>query len=118
MAITISYPIGAPTVTLTIPGSGWDEPSGYLSSDDIVRAIDGTLRSLRTFRKRRKALKWDYLTLAQKVSLETLYAWGQAFTFADAVDTANQFDALFMSAPEFQQIASGAWAGSGEIEEI
>lgn len=119
MGITISYPIGAGSpIVLTLPGSNWDEDSGFIFADDICRTFDGTMNGYRAYRKRFKILAWEYLTLAQKNAVETLFAWGGPFLFADAVDTANQFSARMVEAPSFRQIAYGYWAGGVRIEEI
>ena len=119
MAITIVYPVGDPApVTLTLPGSSWGEESGYCIADDIKRAIDGSLFSTLAFRKRHKLLKWDYLTYAQKASLELLFSVGCPFTFADVVDTDNQFTALMVGVPVFRQEAYGYWSGDVEVQEI
>ena len=119
MAITMIYPVGAvDQVTLTLPGSNYENPSGYLPADDIVRAFDGTLLSYRNYLKRTKTLKWEYLTPTQKIGLEDLYAFGCSFTFADSEDAANQFVALMMSAPQMQQDCHGVWSGEVEVQEI
>jgi hypothetical protein len=119
MGITITYPVdsGSPIV-LSIPGASWGEESGYIFADDIVRTLDGTLNSYRAFKKRRKALAWEYLTTAQKTSLETLFAYGGPFIFADAVDVDNQFTALMVEVPAFIQDALGYWSGSVQVEMI
>jgi len=119
MAITITYPLDdlAP-ITLTLPGSSFEEPSGYITSDDIKRSLDGTLQSYRPFNKRRKALKWEYLTQAQKEGLDALWLYAGPFTFSDAVDLDNAFTALFMSAPDLLQIFVNGWAGTVEVQEI
>ena len=62
--------------------------------------------------------RWDYLTAAQKHSLEELFSFGCPFTFADSEDPVNQFDALMMAAPQVRQIWKGAWEGEVEIQEI
>jgi hypothetical protein len=118
MAITITYPLGTPEVTLTLPGSNWGEDSGFNFADDINRTLDGTMNAYRAYKKRFKVLAWEYLTLTQKNALETLFAWGGAFTFADTVDVANQFNAQMVEAPAFKQEAYGYWAGGVRIEEI
>ena len=119
MAITIVFPADtSPQLTLTLPSSNWGEESGFIFTDDIQRAIDGTMNSYRSYRKRRKALKWDYLTPTQKSNLEDLYAFACPFTFADSVDLANQFTAFMIAAPIFRQVANGFWEGEVEVQEI
>jgi hypothetical protein len=119
MAITMIYPIGSSDqVTLILPGSNWENPAGYLSADDINRAFDGTLLSYRNYLKRTKSLKWEYLTPTQKAGLETIFAYGGPFSFADYEDSDNQFTALMMSAPQFQPVARGIWSGEVEVQEI
>lgn len=119
MAIIITYPIGSSSqVTLSLPGSNWGEPSGFLSCDDVVRSLDGTLNSYRSFRKRHKNLKWDYLTPDQKVGLENLYAFGGPFNFADDTDLDNQFVAFMPVAPNLQQVVYGCWEGDVEVQEV
>jgi len=118
MPITIIYPLTGDQVTLTLPGSNWEEPSGYLAADQIIRSDDGTLLSYRSYLKRFKNLKWAYLTSVQKAELELVYAYGGPFIFADSADPDNQFTALMMSAPQLYQVWKDAWAGEVEVQEI
>lgn len=121
MGITIVYPAGADPgeqVTLTLPGSNFEEESGYIACDDIKRTLDGTANSYRPFNKRRKPLKWQYLTTAQKSALEFLWAVGCSFTFADEADADNQFTAIMMASPLVRQIGLGIWEGEVEVQEV
>ena len=118
MAIIITYPLTGDQVTLTLPGAFWGEESGYLDPVDRSRTLDGSAVSYLPYLKRRKVLKWNYLTTAQKNSLEMLYSFGIPFIFADAVDPDNQFQATMISAPQFKQFAFGGWEGQMEIQEI
>ena len=119
MAIIITYPAGDPSpATLTLPGSNFESPSGYLSLDDINRTFDGTLMVYRPCNKRTKTLKWDYLTAAQKNGLETLWVVGCPFVFADEMDIDNQFTAFMISAPQVHQDFKEIWSGEVEVQEI
>ena len=119
--LTITYiPWGASSpVTLTLPGGIFGEESGYVDgSIDFQRTLDGTANTYRAFNKRRKVLKWDYLTDAQKEAMETLWTFGGPFTVADAVDLDNQFTCLMIAEPKFQQDYYHIWSGSVEVQEI
>jgi hypothetical protein len=116
--ITIIYPISGPSVTLTLPESNFEEESGYIAADVIKRALNGTMTSYRPYLKRRKPLKWDYLTNTQKEELETLYAYGGPFTYVDEVDIKAPISVLMVGAPVFAQQYIDAWSGAVEVQEI
>lgn len=103
---------------VTLPGAMFGEESGFVDCDDISTALDGTLHSYHPYNKRRKALKWEYLTTAQKQLLESLWSSGQPFGFSDEVDPDNAFTAMMLSAPRCKQDMYGIWSAEVEIREV
>ena len=119
--LTITYtPWGAPSPTvLSLPGGVFGEESGYVpGSIDFQRTLDGTANSYTAFDKRRKVLKWDYLTLTQRRQVEAIWAYHGEFLMVDAVDPDNQFTALMIAEPVFKQDAYGFWSGQVEVQEV
>ena len=92
------------------------EESGLVDSTiDFQMALDGTGNSYRAFTKRRKVLKWDYLTTAMRGSLEDIWANGGPIAVADTVDPVNQFTGYMVTEPKFQQDLHGIWSGQVEV---
>ena len=121
IGLIITYtPWGTTTpVNVILPGSMFGEESGLVgNSIDFQIAMDGTGNSYRAFNKRRKVLKWDYLTTVMKQAIEGIWANGGLITVADTIDPVNQFTGYMLAEPKFQQDFHGIWSGQVEVQQL
>ena len=104
---------------LAFPGGMFGEESGWVTGGvDFQRTYTGNANSLTAFLKRRKVLKWDYLTQAKITDLEAVWQFGGQFNFRDAVDPDNAFTGIMLAEPKFKQDFHGIWSGQVEVQQV